>query len=761
MSGRDRRLTLVEFLRVAFDSRDLRRWVRDHFPGPIAGHVPETGSRSDMASDVAQLFEDHGSIDREFFQLLRQARPGRNDEIDQVERVWLDHAPAPRRPLPPVAVPPSRTASHDFRLTILLDRLDRSGVTLEVRYRLPGSDPSRPRVIPWAELAGPLEAACTALDQGKPKAIRRALTPDELGVALFRVLFGGPGDWQPLLRLIYQQPAPEHPRPTPRYRGIRVAIRTDDPLLASLPWRLTSYERRPLVASGWRFSVTHQSDPSGDHTMTVPTTFILVTPRTATTPDHDPDSRHPQAIAEMLAALWPHSGQKANHIRHVASRKQLENALSGIESNRAILYVYTAVVQHDGQQCLVLDAPSTREDPDSQPDRLPIARLSEIFEKIGRTPRLVYLNTAGLPLRDPLAHSDVPLVIWRRTASRTPRSITLAVDWLRRWLGKDGDADPIDALHHVCNRDLHTCAEAGTLGVRSAYRTWNTHRQARLDRSGSPRNLLDRDIPKALTFKHLGELAHGLKRRVLVIMAHAEPGNRIVDLSRQLRHYLDGQGESGFAINWRTLTFPDQRHQLATDLEHQLREDLEADPGEPTGDLLRRHSPQVRGQVRRILWLDWGTCGKGQDQATLKKVHLREWMQFVSRCLVTHCPDDLRLVAYLAIETTKTQAISEYIKRQRKEPWARKAALWFNEMRPEQVSEEHLQDYLRNHTRCDDDLQIELAELLHEIENGDFARTVDRLEPAAATDSWLALVEELRNELGKKPAAAADDDEEF
>ncbi|MCG8421388.1 MAG: hypothetical protein MJE77_26005 [Proteobacteria bacterium] len=89
----------------------------------------------------------------------------------------------------------------------------------------------------------------------------------------------------------------------------------------------------------------------------------------------------------------------------------------------------------------------------------------------------------------------------------------------------------------------------------------------------------------------------------------------------------------------------------AIDLPHHLQHDLNVDPGEPIANLLRRHSPHVRGQVRRVLWLDWGTRGTDVDQPPLKVVELRAWLRFASQFLAAHCPADLRVVAYLAIET--------------------------------------------------------------------------------------------------------------
>ncbi|MCG8425136.1 MAG: hypothetical protein MJE77_45230 [Proteobacteria bacterium] len=742
MSEPRARNDLVKFLANAFDVEELQRWIRDNFDNAIAAQIPGNSSRAGLASDAVDVFLQHGRIDPEFFAKLIAARSGRKAEIRQLERMWPSGTPAPNKA---GEVPLSRRPTHDFRLGILLHRTQN---TLEVRYQLPHGNPSEPRVMRWAKLAKPLGNASKALDRHSLDKGR-----SQIGTDLFRVLLGEQVDWGPLLRAIFVQPAANHPQPKPSYHGVRVAICTDDPLLVSLPWRLTSYQERPLITDGWRFSITRDPEPFGDYTMNPPAPVIVVAPRAGTAGQPAANSEHAEAIAEILAAMWPGSARQGDYLLRANTRQQLDNALRGCERNRAILYVYTRVGQHRGRPCLLLDRNA---DATNGPDHLAIEDLARLVENF--TPNLVYLNTSGTALVDPLAHVRIPLVLWRRLPDWAERPGDLAVAWLRRWLDQKGDADPLDALHNVCKNDL-TCPEAATLGARSAYRTWNTHRRARLARSGSPALLLDRDVLKALIVKHLRELARSPRRRILAIVAHAEPGNRVADLSSQLRHELDIQGESVVAVQSRRVAFPAQRYQLDVDLLDHLQHDLKADPGEPIAHLLRRHSPHVRGEVRRVLWLDWGTCGEGFDQPALKAVELRAWLQFGSQFLAANCPDDLRVVAYLAIETARSKKIAALIKDERKQPWARKPELWLEEMRPDRVSEEHLLNYLGNHTQCDPHLHVELAELLDEECNGDFASTVARLEPAAASESWLALIGDLRRKLGKKAPSQPDDDE--
>ena len=367
---------------------------------------------------------------------------------------------------------------------------------------------------------------------------------------------------------------------------------------------------------------------------------------------------------------------------------------------------------HAGQPSLLLGTPEAQE-------HFPIDSLPALFRDAGHTPRLVYLNTAGIPLRDPLSTIDIPLVIWRRTQAWTPRSTSLAIEWLHTWLSKG--LDPVDAFHQITSQGnrLTTCSDSATIALRRAYRTWGTQRHARTHRSGEPLHYLDRDEPKALIARHMRELAESPAQRVLAIVAYAEPGNRVADLGDQLRRELRRQGEKLFAIKQRLLTFPELRHQLHIDLPSLMEQDLQREPGERIHHLLRRHAPTVRGRTRRVLWLDWGVCGKGLEQAALHKSQLCAWLRFCSQHLAASCPDDIRIITYIALETKKPEKVERILDAQLDEPWALHAAFAIDKLRPTRVNKSHLLKYLRNHTDCDANIHLELAALLLEATNGD------------------------------------------
>ncbi|MEM9492587.1 MAG: hypothetical protein AAGC55_25790, partial [Myxococcota bacterium] len=510
--------------------------------------------------------------------------------------------------------------------------------------------------------------ATAVLDRDKAGKLTAMLAsaPHELGPALFRILFGVTEQWQPVLRQVFDQTGPDHAQPSPIYgRGVRVHIVTSEPTLIALPWRLTTWHDQLLLQHGWRFVITAAAEPPGRHEMEFPDQIIAIAPRAAETSAPVPVDAHLRALSGSLRPTGS-TGQHGSAVRRVHCLASLETALRGSKAGQAIVYAFAATAQHAGQPCMVLDGADG-------PEPVEMHKLVKLLRD--HRPRLVYLNTGGVALTDPLGQAEIPLVIWRRTSGWSPDSAPLAIAWLQRWLLDSGPSnrDPVDAFHECCAQlGITQSGEAATAIVRSHYDTWTTVARASKRTYVAPVKALDRDEPKALIAKHVGELARSESQRVLAIVAHAEHGNRLADLWDQMRYYLNHQGERVFAINWKTVTFPElvsDRAQLAIDLPVFLDQDLDRQPGERIDAMLRRHAPPfVRGEARRVLWLNWGVLRrperKGKDKTKTEKplsikAALTEWLTFVSTSLVTDCPDDVRIVAYVARETPKSGLLSE------------------------------------------------------------------------------------------------------
>ena len=137
------------------------------------------------------------------------------------------------------------------------------------------------------------------------------------------------------------------------------------------------------------------------------------------------------------------------------------------------------------------------------------------------------------------------------------------------------------------------------------------------------------------------------------------------------------------------------RDDLCRNLEHELNIQLEATPGEPLQHLLRRHSPRTSGATRSVLWLNWGLFGNGNPP--LKPSELEAWLNFAAGFLTQHCPADLRIVCYAAIEVEQSRHAK--LKRSLLDHHRRfvEPSFWLRILEPlDNVEEHELLDFLKD-----------------------------------------------------------------
>ncbi len=672
--------------------------------------------------------------------------PDRERELTGLARRLLALAGSGTTPVPPpVPRPPTTGPAREYTLTVRLERRDD---VLEVHYHLPGTDAIGSASRPWKEIQAEVAPIAAALDHSGDFAV-----PSSWGESLARVLFGPAPQWQPVLRVLFGAPEPA-PQPTPLRGPARLRVCTEDALLAGLPWRLTSWNGRVLAEmapAGWIFEVIRTLDPTGDFTTTAPCNVLVVAPAAAAEAGKLHDPMHPRAVAEVLGDVWP-TGRDPGYLRVVRTRLELEKALAGMRPH--VVYVYATGEVVGGRPALVLDG-----DREGTVDRLPLGRLAGLFQEAGHRPSVLYLNTAGLGAAAQALDGNVPLVLWRRLPAWTPESTSVALAWLRRWLGRG--EDPVAALHEVARDDAGQ--EAATLAVAASYRAWSTPAyQAVAVQDRYARLRLDRREQKALVARDLRELVRGDGFRTLALVAYAAPGNAIHSLAAQLEHDLELEVEPFAAIKWRRLEFPQRRTQLREDLRHELHLQLEAEANEVTQHLLRRHAPKaLRPGRRAVLWLDWGCFGEGH-QPPLSPPQLGEWLRFSSEFLTVHCPADLRLVSFLAAEAepARHQRLRKVLADQESEPWCQSPAFLFTALPPlGDVAEADLRKFLRDpgNTSCDAGIQTDVARRIFQRTGGNFEQTVALLEEGQK-GSWYDLLKRLQREQG---GALPVDDEPF
>ncbi len=646
-----------------------------------------------------------------------------------------------------------RTARRE--LTIELDRL---GDLVSVDAHRPGFGKVAQRSFAWAQhgrdftahgRAG-LEAIAKLLDRGDPGELVEAFTEAHLGrvgALLFETLLGGRGDWEPVLRGAF-----ETPRPNPVFAPLRVRICTTDALLSGLPWRLTTWQAKPLVDYGWTFEASVEVAPSRHVELPAPSRLLVVAPRPAGTADLKTE-QHLASLRGALDSVSVHY-KSAPYLRVETRRDGLERALRGMRPQ--ILYFYGHAEIRGGQICLLL------EDGD-RTDALLMADLKRMLPE--QAPLVACLNgcktaSAGWYSAGNQLSPEVPLVIANRTTAWTEYAGPAAVRWLTRVLG-DG-VDPVEALCRLPTNECTRSFQWATATVHANYRSWGADR----DPSGVRRPVvglrLDRDQQRALVHKHVTDLVTSQARRVEAIIAHAAPGNHVDAFATQAIDFLEGVATRRVHLRRLSVRFPESRAELTHRLEAELRIQLDLQPGEPLGHALRYHAPSSHGTgATPVLFLDWGSFGDG-DQPPLTPAQIREWLIFCAEPLANACPPELRVVSYLAmeVEEDKHARLADVMDEYRQELFRERFRCALIPALPD-LRLVDLLEFLsdRTNTTCPRVDAREAAELIHKQAQGSYAKTIELITSAEET-TWAHLLERLRA-LHTPVPAMVDSDEPF
>lgn len=92
--GEEQQATNVvgSLLEELFDSKELRRWLGEHFPEVIHNVPGDAASRTEVSEEVAKLLERRGLIGDSFFDRLAEERAKRRKEIDAVRELYTQAA---------------------------------------------------------------------------------------------------------------------------------------------------------------------------------------------------------------------------------------------------------------------------------------------------------------------------------------------------------------------------------------------------------------------------------------------------------------------------------------------------------------------------------------------------------------------------------------------------------------------------------------------------------------------------------------------
>jgi len=649
---------------------------------------------------------------------------------------------------PPVLSPkrtfPSPAPGRDDRIFHLNLSLERRGSELHCAYYLPGNDPFLRTTRSWAALEAEIAKFDAILDSGDTGRVGGLLAGalDHWGQRLYELLFGLPeAQVDSIFRQAFHQPADA--RPTPLRAPLRLRIATDLPELLRLPWRLTVWQGQLLGVNGWEFLPGVEPDPRTDPVTSAPSEVLLLVHGAGA------GREHLQRLQQCFQTIWPYRENEPGYLRWAASARDLERVLAGQSPH--LVYVHAPVAARGGEFCLELaDGPLT------------LKQLGERLSRVSPVPGLVLLNTEVLPGLEPNGlDGRFPLVVRRRLPRLPDDAAVFPCAWLNAWL-REG-ADPVAALHRLSGDAISQIeAEVRTAVAVGDYRHWRTDRPPGQVRWRLARLHLDRTIPKSLTESSLRELCSSGSRRVMALVLYGTSGNLVQLLHEQFlenaRSTLDGSAR----LRLHHLEFPPSRANLRSDLEDELRMQLNLDEssGESVRAMLNRQAPRAAPGNRSVLWLHWGAFGGSQRQQPLNPEELVVWLEFASDYLAHHCPDTIRLVCSVSLEVDKAKhgRLRKVLIEQHEK--LTESAFWLRILDPVgDVPDYELVDYLKETaTGCPPPIRTELADLLLRATGGEFEKLVTLLEPAEESRDWYGLRNRLQRETG---VTAFSDNEPF
>ncbi len=566
------------------------------------------------------------------------------------------------------------------------------------------------------------------------------------GRALYQTLFGPPerDHTNTVLQWIFNLTSDI--APSPSRHPVRVRIQTEDPLLASLPWQLTSHDDKPLVEEGWTFElISAEADSTTvsfrSATLRAPCPVLMIAPDLPGGPDID-ETLCRRAFEECLDRVW----KFRDKLWFARTRQQLKDVFA--QTRPRIIYYLGAADNNAGGLILHLGNSAESTEPCSLSD------LASLWQRT--PPELVFLNLItdkpeAVGTSAACLTPSVPLVV-----TQTARTVELseahgcALAWFNDLLSSGPRPDPIAAL----NRKALPSAIAWT-----AYSDWKTQTANEPLREQLVRLLLDRKLQRSQVLKVVNELVRDSERRVCCVFAYGCEGNMIDRFTDQLLEFLRRNARE--IAHVRRVSFPFLPPRSGFNIE-QLRErvirglglDLSSTNTLDTAlsKALAKRKPRALDRAQPVLLLDWGVRG------TTKKAALEAWLKFCFEHLCRACPRDMRLLVCLCLERPKEA--HDTIKVEVRKLHNRYVSKQFHLERLEpldDIEEDELLEFLRSRHSSfpeDDPLLRDLPFLIQQKTGGRFEETVKLLEQADK-ESWILLGDKLR----KTVSSSSDEDD--
>jgi hypothetical protein len=394
-------------------------------------------------------------------------------------------------------------------------------------------------------------------------------------------------------------------------------------------------------------------------------------------------------------------------------------------------------------------------------ERLELSDLLRVLRH--HLPQVLFLNGGPSPMTPQWLLAPrrllpaIPLVIVGRGGPFQQLSTVLAGQFLRRFLQ---DKEPPPLAIGKLESPLGTPAEhapaafvAWTAYDSFEVRPLPSHAQRKHPKSHLR---LDRILARAAVIEQVTRLVRSKARRVEALIAHADKENLLSDFAWQAVDHIERQDVA--PVRSLALQFPFERTDLPKRLEHELLLRLEA-PGQLLSLALTRFAPKVRAQAR-LVWLDWGLIGEPGGKPKLKPDDVAAWLHFCFDTLVRACPNDVRIVSYLAmhIEEHNQKRLRDDLEQQKRVLISDQFRAFLLPALP-LVDHSELVEFLTepDNTSCPPSLAVQAASLIYTETSGIYEKTVQRIA-WAEKNGWASLVSDLLRNQGQSSASSLNEE---
>ncbi len=636
-----------------------------------------------------------------------------------------------------------------MRPTLTIE-LFREGNTLRRKYHLPASaalghvhivDDVRDigSACLYGELRG-LDALQAVLAETTKEELRENLSHERLdgvGQLLFEMLFGSSthaSTRSEIFRTVFQEPDPKR-QPGPKDKPLRVRILAHEPELVALPWQATMWRDEPLTQpfNPWTFEIVSAREMKERHTLRLPARVLVIAPEL---PHPEPESAHGLAGTTLrhvhALRFFFQRMHRSNDVRIVRRARETEKLLEDFTPNVVYFFGHGDVTNlqsrlrfADGEAILVRDVAGWLKKPHHNVDLVFLNACSSGQAR---------WHSAWWHLRE-----VAPMVITNVMDAFAERAAGYAQTFFAQWWEKL--QDPVVAAN-VVPTQTENIFDWATAISHTTYDTFVVHRGPLEKPFGDkPEDRLDRDEPRALAYKHVSDLCKSSTQKVEAILCCGTRSSHVEKIAEQCIDYIESESDK-YHVRRVSVRLPSVRAPDVTSIhfEAQLKQDFGFDLQKDLGAILLQRAPRSMGNAYRVLWLDWGVLKNQKKYAK----DIEAWLVFVRDIVARACPQDIRVIASLAVEEESGVVAKLKEKFDEYEDNDDLSTLEFSLKGLEplgDVSRKHIMTFLRSHA-CEKVDKVSRA--IYDRTGGNYAETCQWLH-VGLKEGWAVVLDRLRD----------------